>query len=102
MGTGIPQALGNISIRTKNILHKEGEVFFSIKDSGIGISTEHIPSLFARFYRVDKSRSRVGGGSGIGLTISKYLVEAHDGRIWAESPGIKLGSTFTFTLPVAY
>jgi len=71
---------GNVSIKS---FHKEGEVFFSIKDSGIGISSEHLPSLFARFYRVDKSRSRVGGGSGIGLTISKYLVEAHDGRIWA-------------------
>jgi two-component system sensor histidine kinase BaeS len=49
---------------------------------------------------VDKSRSRVGGGSGIGLTIAKYFVEAHGGHIWVTSPGLGQGSTFTFTLPV--
>jgi two-component system sensor histidine kinase BaeS len=80
---------------------REGEIQISVRDSGIGIPAEHLPFLFTRFYRVDKSRSRVGGGSGIGLTIAKYLVEAHGGRIWAESPGPRQGSTFTFTLPIA-
>lgn len=74
-------------------------VTFSVSDSGIGIDSEHLPHVFARFYRVDKSRSRVAGGSGIGLTIAKHLVEASRGRIWAESPGIGEGSTFRFTLP---
>jgi signal transduction histidine kinase len=75
------------------------EVRISIIDTGIGISAEHLSYLFTRFYRVDRSRSRVGGGSGIGLTIAKHLVEIHGGRIWAESAGPGLGSTFTFTLP---
>ena len=54
--------------------------------------------IFEPFYRVDKSRARVGGGSGIGLTIAKHLVEAHGGRIWAESASGQ-GATFTFELP---
>jgi two-component system sensor histidine kinase BaeS len=80
---------------------QRSEVLIAISDTGIGIPAEHLPYLFTRFYRVDKSRSRVGGGSGIGLTIARYLVEAHGGRIWAESPGPGQGSTFSFTLPVA-
>jgi two-component system sensor histidine kinase BaeS len=80
---------------------REGEIQISVRDSGIGVPAEHLPFLFTRFYRVDKSRSRVGGGSGIGLTIAKHLVEAHGGHIWAESPGPGQGSTFTFTLPIA-
>lgn len=78
------------------------QIHISIVDTGIGIPPEHLPQLFTRFYRVDKSRSRqAGGGSGIGLTIARYLVEAHGGRIWAESAGAGQGSTFTFSLPVA-
>jgi signal transduction histidine kinase len=71
----------------------------SVKDSGIGIPAEHIPHLFTRFYRVDKSRSRAGGGSGIGLTIAKHIVAIHGGHIWAESHGLGKGSKFTFTIP---
>jgi histidine kinase len=78
------------------------ELVIEIRDEGIGIPAEHLPHLFERFYRVDKSRSRAGGGSGIGLTISKLIVEAHGGHIFASSPGHDLGSTFTFTLPVKY
>jgi histidine kinase len=77
------------------------EVHIAVGDTGIGIPPEHLPHVFTRFYRVDKSRSRAGGGSGIGLTIAKHLVEAHGGRIWATSPGPGQGSTFTFTLPIA-
>ena len=73
---------------------------FSIRDSGIGIPAEHLAHIFDRFYRVDKSRSRTHGGSGIGLTISKHLVEAQGGRIWAESEGENKGSVFLFTLPL--
>jgi histidine kinase len=72
----------------------------TIKDTGIGIAPEHLPYLFTRFYRVDKSRSRAGGGSGIGLTITKHLVEAHGGHIWATSPGEGQGSELGFALPL--
>ena len=88
---------GEVSVRG---YLKEGEVHVAVQDSGIGIPPEQLPHLFTRFYRVDKSRSRqAGGGSGIGLTIARHLVEAHGGRLWAESPGEGMGSTFTFTLP---
>lgn len=78
-----------------------GEVLFQVADTGIGIAPEHLPHLFDRFYRIDKSRSRAAGGSGIGLTIAEALVEAMGGRIWAESQGSGQGSVFSFILPVA-
>ena len=77
------------------------EAVVTIADSGIGIAPEHLPHLFDRFYRVDRSRSRASGGSGIGLTIAKHLVEAQGGHIWAESAGPGQGSRFSFTLPLA-
>ena len=80
---------------------QQPELIISISDSGIGIPGMHLPHLFNRFYRVDKSRSRAGGGSGIGLTIAKHLIEAPDGHIWAESAGEGKGSTFSFALPLA-
>lgn len=87
---------GKVSIA---VLDNDHKVQISIRDTGIGIASEHLPHLFTRFYRADKSRSRAGGGSGIGLTIAKHLVEAHGGRIWVTSPGINKGSSFVFTLP---
>jgi histidine kinase len=88
---------GKVAITAKKT---DSEVQISIHDTGIGIPSEHLPHIFDRFYRADKSRSRrAGGGSGIGLTIARALVEAHRGRIWAESAGEGQGSTFTFTLP---
>ncbi|MBX0328382.1 HAMP domain-containing protein [Oscillochloris sp. ZM17-4] len=84
-----------------SILYPASCILFEVADSGAGIAPEHIPHLFERFYRVDKARARATGGSGIGLTISKALVAAHGGQIWAASAGPGKGSTFTFTLPVA-
>mgnify|MGYP002713071235 CR=1 FL=1 len=79
---------------------KDKGVLFTIADTGIGIDPEHLPYLFTRFYRVDKSRARASGGSGIGLTIAQHLAEAHNGRIWAKSAGVGQGSQFMLWLPL--
>lgn len=76
---------------------EEGVRFF-VRDYGEGISSEHLPRLFERFYRVDKARSRESGGTGLGLAIAKHIVRAHGGSIKAESE-LNHGSTFSFTLP---
>jgi signal transduction histidine kinase len=76
-------------------------VSFAVADTGIGFAPDQAPHLFERFYRVDKSRSRALGGSGIGLTIARALVEAMHGHISATSAGPGRGSTFAFTLPLA-
>ena len=95
---------GGIVTVTAQYPHNLGDIpnhlLITVSDTGSGISPEHLPHIFTRFYRVDKSRSRVGGGSGIGLTIAKHLVEAHSGRLWAESQGEGCGSIFSFSLPV--
>lgn len=75
-------------------------VQFQVIDNGVGISSEHLPHIFTRFYRADKSRARSAGGSGIGLTITKHLVEAHGGIIQAFSEGSGKGSKFIFTIPM--
>lgn len=74
-------------------------VRIAVADTGIGIAPEHLPHLFDRFYRVDPSRSRAAGGTGIGLTIARRLVELHGGSIAAESEGPGKGATFTISLP---
>ena len=75
-------------------------VEFFVRDFGPGISSEHLPRLFERFYRVDKARSRESGGTGLGLAIAKHIVLAHGGTIRAESE-LNHGSTFLFTLTAA-
>jgi len=75
------------------------EVEISVKDDGIGIPKEDLLRVFERFYRVDKGRSHDLGGTGLGLSIVKHIVQAHGGRVWAESQ-LGEGSTFYFTLPL--
>jgi signal transduction histidine kinase len=75
-------------------------VVITVRDEGIGIARQDLPKVFDRFHRVDNEVGRRVGGSGLGLAICRGIVEAHAGRIWAESePGA--GSTFSFTLPLA-
>ena len=85
---------GNITLSAES---SEDIILFSIKDTGSGISAEDLPRIFERFFKADRARS--GGGTGLGLAISRHLVEAHGGRIWAESLEGH-GSTFYFTIPV--
>ena len=75
------------------------EVELTVSDSGEGIAPEHLVRIFERFYRVDSGRARARGGSGIGLAIARALVEAHDGRIRAESEGAGTGARFVVTIP---
>ncbi|MCW5935849.1 MAG: ATP-binding protein [Fimbriimonadaceae bacterium] len=77
----------------------EEEARLQVKDTGIGISSEHLPRIFERFYRVDKGRSRVTGGTGLGLSIVRHIVEAHGGKVTVESV-LNGGSEFTVRLPV--
>ena len=77
----------------------DGAVEFWVQDFGPGIASEHIERIFERFYRVDKARSREMGGTGLGLAIVKHVVQAHGGRVRAESE-LGSGATFYFTLPL--
>jgi two-component system sensor histidine kinase KdpD len=81
--------------------HREdGQVVLSVRDQGVGIARQDLAQVFDRFHRVDTDLGRRVGGSGLGLAICRGIVDAHGGRIWAESePGA--GSVFSFTLPVA-
>jgi signal transduction histidine kinase len=79
-----------------------------VTDSGEGVSGDNLPRVFDRFYRADESRSRDRGGSGLGLSIAKALVEAHGGHIWLDSPSKSArvekdnpGTTASFALPLA-
>lgn len=87
---------GNITISLRK---GADQIELGIKDSGIGISAEHLEKIFDRFYRVDKTRNRNDGGSGLGLAIAKWIVNAHGGQIKVSSLP-QHGSHFLFTLPL--
>ncbi len=108
--TRISQALGNLLDNAVRHTPEGGEVSVlveaagesvrvSVEDTGEGVPEDEVGQIFDRFYRVDPSRSRATGGTGLGLTIARQLVEAHSGAIWAErrSEG---GSRFVFEIPV--
>lgn len=92
---------GEVTIAAGSDVDAAGEprVTLSVTDSGDGIPAEHLAHLFERFYRVDDARDRAHGGSGVGLAITKALVEAHGGRITVESAGVGHGARFTVVLP---
>ncbi|MBT4510675.1 MAG: PAS domain S-box protein [Chloroflexi bacterium] len=77
----------------------KGDILVSVTDHGMGIATEHLDKVFSQFYRLESGVKRRRGGSGLGLTICKGIVEGHGGRIWVESK-LSKGSKFKFTLPI--
>lgn len=106
----LEQALGNLltnalrhsrpgGVITVRARAANDAVELCVHDDGDGIAAEHLPHLFERFYRTDPARDRDSGGSGIGLTITNAIVNAHNGRLTADSPGLGQGSTFTIRLP---
>ena len=89
---------GTTEVSIENLI--KNKVIIRVTDNGEGIEKEHLSRLFERFYRVDKSGSRKEGGSGLGLSIVKHIIEAHNEKIYVESePGV--GSEFSFTLEKA-
>ena len=84
---------------TLDLEKSNGWVKIAVTDTGIGISAEHLPHLFDRFYRADKARSRDLGGSGLGLSIVQWIADAHHGRVTVESTPHE-GSTFALWLPI--
>jgi signal transduction histidine kinase len=76
-----------------------GEIEVAVSDEGMGIPSEELPYLFQRYYRTPQALASGLPGTGLGLYICRGIVEAHGGRIWAESPGVGQGATFRFTLP---
>lgn len=89
---------GTTEVSVENLI--QNKVIVRVTDNGEGIPEQHIPRLFERFYRVDKSGSRKEGGSGLGLAIVKHIIEAHEERIYVESV-VGVGSEFSFTLEKA-
>ena len=87
---------GTVTVRTRPA---GASAVIEVEDDGEGIAAEHLPHLFERFYRADASRSSRDSGSGIGLTISRAIVDAHGGELTATSPGPGQGSTFVVVLP---
>jgi two-component system phosphate regulon sensor histidine kinase PhoR len=79
------------------VVQKDDQLLFSIKDTGVGVAPEDIQRIFERFYKADKARS--SRGTGLGLSIARHLVESHGGTLWAESE-LGKGSTFFFSLPI--
>lgn len=86
---------GTTEVSIENLI--KNKVIIRVTDNGEGIEEEHIPRLFERFYRIDKSGSRKEGGSGLGLAIVKHIIEAHDEKLYVESE-FGVGSEFSFTL----
>jgi signal transduction histidine kinase len=77
------------------------EIWSSVSDNGVGLESDDMERIFEPFYQVEDHMTRRHGGIGIGLSIARALVEANGGRIWASSPGLEQGATFTMALPLA-
>lgn len=93
-----PPQQGRIKVTASDQGH---EIWIEVNDNGIGIPAEHVEDIFRPFRQVEDHMTRRHGGMGLGLSISKAVIEAHKGRIWAESAGLEKGSNFIVSLPKA-
>ena len=107
----ILRLMGNLLDNSLNFTPEGGEVHINIRqynqqilvevvDTGVGLESIYLQKIFDRFFQVDSSYTRQVGGIGMGLALAKEIVEAHGGRIWAESEGLGRGSKFSFALPI--
>ena len=87
---------GSIQVSTGR---RDGEAIVNVSDSGAGLALDELDRVFERFYKADPSRS--GAGAGLGLSIARHTVRQHGGRIWADSPGLGRGATFSVALPLS-
>ena len=90
---GVDRGITEVGIESST----KGKILIRISDNGEGIDKEHLPRLFERFYRVEKTRNRTLGGSGLGLSIVKHIIDAHNEKIFVQSQ-TDVGSEFSFTL----
>jgi signal transduction histidine kinase len=89
---------GGVTVR---VAHQDNDVLIAIKDTGLGIPVDHLDSIFQEFTQVDSTTTRKAGGTGLGLPISRRLIEMHGGKLWAESTGENgNGSTFNVLMPI--
>jgi PAS domain S-box-containing protein len=88
---------GTVTIKTEPV---DSGLRVEVADNGVGIAPENLERVFEKFFQVDSSYTRTAGGIGVGLTIARKIVEAHGGKLWAESEGVGKGSKFIFTLPI--
>ena len=90
---------GHIGVKAE--LHDDREVWVTISDDGIGVEADQLERIFEKFYQIEDHMTRKHGGLGVGLSITKALVEAEGGRVWASSDGLAKGRTITVVLPLA-
>jgi signal transduction histidine kinase len=95
LGNGIKYSNGNTDVYL-NISHDKNWVTISVKDMGLGIAKEHLPHIFERFFRAEKTKNMEG--IGLGLYLCSRIIQQHNGKVWAESEEGK-GSTFYFSIP---
>ena len=93
-----PKGSGKISV---NMYSENDQARIIIKDNGIGMAKNRLEKIFVKFYQIDATSTREYGGTGLGLSVSKGLIESHDGKIWAESEGTDRGAEIHILLPVA-
>ena len=91
---------GTVTVKTRVSGPAEDILQVETADNGLGLARENLEKIFEKFYQVDSSNTRVAGGLGLGLPIAREIIEAHGGKLWAESAGLGKGSKFYFTLPI--